>query len=158
MTMWLGAVADAAPGQGKAKGARPQGKGDGKGIPAEILKRFDKDGDGKLNDAERDAAKKAREERGGKPGQPGRPGQPGGGDGKMREEVLKRFDKNGDGKLNDEEKAAAKKAHDERGGGDGKMREEILKRFDKDGDGKLNDEEKAAAKKAHDERVNKNKK
>ncbi|MEK6257313.1 MAG: EF-hand domain-containing protein [Planctomycetota bacterium] len=114
LTMWLGTVADAAPGQGKAKGARPQGKGQGREIPAEILKRFDKDGDGKLNDAERDAAKKAREERGGKPGQPGRPGQPGGGDGKMREEVLKRFDKDGDGKLNDAEKAAAKKAHDER--------------------------------------------
>ncbi|MBC8116582.1 MAG: hypothetical protein H7062_19490 [Candidatus Saccharimonas sp.] len=111
LTMWLGTVADAAPGQGKAKGARPQGKGDGKGIPAEILKRFDKDGDGKLNDTERAAAKKAHEERGGRPG---KPGQPGGGDGKLREEILKRFDKDGDGKLNDEERAAAKKAHDER--------------------------------------------
>ena len=101
LTMLLGAVADAAPGQGKPKGARPQGKG----IPAEILKRFDKDGDGKLNDAERGAAKKAHEERG---------GQPGGADGKLREEILKRFDKNNDGKLNEEERAAAKKAHEER--------------------------------------------
>ena len=104
LTMWLGAVADAAPGQGKAKGARPQGKG----IPAEILKRFDKDGDGKLNEQERQAAKQAMAERG------GRPGQPGGGDGKLREEILKRFDKDGDGKLNEAERAAAKKAHDER--------------------------------------------
>ena len=108
LTMLVGAVADAAPGQGKAKGARPQGKGNGQ-MHAEILKRFDKDGDGKLNDTERAAAKKAHEERG------GRPGQPGGGDGKMREEILKRFDKDGDGKLNEEERAAAKKAHEERG-------------------------------------------
>ena len=108
LTMLLGPLADAAPGQGKAKGARPQGKGEGKGIPAEILKRFDKDGDGKLNDAERAAAKKAHDEKG------GRPGQAGGGDGKHREEIVKRFDKDGDGKLNDQERAAAKKAHDER--------------------------------------------
>jgi Ca2+-binding EF-hand superfamily protein len=115
LTMWLTAVADAAPGQGKAKGARKQERGDGQGIPAEVLKRFDKDGDGKLNDAERAAAKKAREERGGRPGRPGQPGGGGGsGDGKLREEILKRFDKDGDGKLNDEERAAAKKAHDER--------------------------------------------
>ena len=105
LTMLVGAVADAVPGQGKAKGARPQGKGNGQ-MQAEILKRFDKDGDGKLNDTERAAAKKAHEERG---------GQPGGGDGKMREEILKRFDKDGDGKLNEEERAAAKKAHEERG-------------------------------------------
>ena len=102
LTMLLGPVADAAPGQGKAKGARPQGKG----MHAEILKRFDKDGDGKLNEAERAAAKKAHDERG---------GQAGGGDGKRREEIIKRFDKDGDGKLNEAERAAAKKAHDERG-------------------------------------------
>ncbi len=112
LTMWLGAVADAAPGQDRAKGARPQRPGQGREIPAEILKRFDKDGDGKLNDTERAAARKAREERGGAPGKPGQPG--GVGDGKLREEILKRFDKDGDGKLNDQERAAAKKAHDER--------------------------------------------
>ena len=106
LTMLLGTVADAAPGQGKAKGARPQGKG----IPAEILKRFDKDGDGKLNDAERAAAKKAHDEKGGRPGQAGG----GAGDGKMREEIIKKFDKDGDGKLNEQERAAVKKAHDER--------------------------------------------
>ena len=111
LTMWLGAVADAAPGQGKAKGARPQGKGDGKGIPAEILKRFDKDGDGKLNDTERAAAKKAHEEKGGRPGQAGGDA----GDGKLREEIIKKFDKDGDGKLNEQERAAAKKVHEERG-------------------------------------------
>ena len=59
LTMLLGTVADAAPGQGKAKGVRPQGKG----MQGEVLKRFDKDGDGKLNDQERAAAKKAHDER-----------------------------------------------------------------------------------------------
>lgn len=108
-TVFLGAVADAAPAQGRLKGVRPQGRGDGKGIPAEIIKRFDKDGDGKLSDTERAAARKAHEERG------GRAGQPGGAEGKLREEVLKRFDKDGDGKLNEEERTAAKKAREERG-------------------------------------------
>ena len=115
LTMLLSAVADAAPGQGKAKGARPPGKGNGHQIPAEVLKRFDKDGDGKLNETERAAAKKAREERGGRPGQPGGGGKPGG-DGKMKDEILKRFDKDGDGKLNEAEREAAKKAREERGG------------------------------------------
>lgn len=119
LTMLLSSVGEAAPGQGKAKGARPQGKGNGPNVPAEVLKRFDKDGDGKLNETERAAAKKAHDERGGGPGQPGGNGKPGAGkpgDGKMKEELLKRFDKDGDGKLNEAERAAAMKAREERGG------------------------------------------
>ena len=46
----------------------------------------------------------------------------------------KEFDKDGDGKLNDEEKKAMRE--------DG--RKKMLARFDKDGDGKLSDEEKKA--------------
>ena len=114
LAMLLGSVGEAAPGQGKAKGARPQEKGNGQNVPAEVLKRFDKDGDGKLNETERAAAKKAHDERGGRPGQPGGDGKPG--DGKMKEEILKRFDKDGDGKLNEAERAAAMKAREERGG------------------------------------------
>lgn len=115
LTMLFSAVVDAAPGQGKAKGARPQGKGNGSQIPAEVLKRFDKDGDGKLNETERAAAKKAMGERGGRPGQFGGDGKTGG-DGKMKDEILKRFDKDSDGKLNEAEREAAKKAREERGG------------------------------------------
>lgn len=91
-------------------------------------------------------------------GRPGarRPGGPGGPGGEaFREAMLKKFDKDGDGKLSDEEKAAAMK---ERGagrpagkgpagrgpGGPGGFAE-LMKKFDKDGDGKLSDEEKAAA-------------
>ncbi len=99
---------------------------------AEAIKRFDKDGDGKLNEQEREAARAAFQKsgRGGKgkgraggkgkgrpggkgKGRPGgkgkgRPGGKGGGKGRpggpdgqrpSAEEIMKRFDKNDDGKL-----------------------------------------------------------
>ena len=116
----------------------------------EMIKRFDKDGDGKLNEEEKAAARAEMRKEGG--------GRPGGG--RMHEEILKRFDKDGDGKLNDAERAAFEKAWDERmknggqgGPGGGRMREEMIKRFDKDGDGKLNDAERAEARKAMEERL-----
>ena len=49
-------------------------------------------------------------------------------------QLIERFDKDKDGKLNAEERAAASKAR----------KAEILKRFDKDKDGKLNAEERKA--------------
>jgi len=86
-------------------------------LPPEIIEKFDKDGDGKLNDDERKAARAGREEM----------------MQARKAEMLKKFDKDGDGKLSDEERAA--------------MREErkkmILEKFDKDKDGELSDEEKA---------------
>lgn len=60
-------------------------------------------------------------------------------------EVIKEFDKDGDGKLSDAEKSVAKetmkKRHDEK-------RAEMIKKFDKDGDGKLNAEEQKAMREA----------
>jgi Ca2+-binding EF-hand superfamily protein len=111
----LGLVGAAYAEEGKPK--RPEHK-----LPPEILEKFDTNKDGKLDEAEREAAKAAREEMM-----------------KARKaEMLKKFDKDGDGKLSEEEEAA--------------MREErkkmMLQKFDKDGDGELNDEEKAAMKKA----------
>ncbi len=53
----------------------------------------------------------------------------------FKAELLKKYDANGNGKLDKEEMLKAQK-------------EAILKRFDADGDGKLNDEEKAAFEKA----------
>ena len=50
----------------------------------------------------------------------------------MREKMLKEHDKDGDGKLSDEERKAAHEARHER----------MVKEFDKDGDGKLSDEER----------------
>jgi hypothetical protein len=94
----------------------------------EFLKKFDRDGDGRLNAQERSAAmaaaQKLRAAGGGAVGglpaagaapaasqptpKPAKPKRP------SRAEVLKRFDKDGDGKLNDEEKAAAREAARER--------------------------------------------
>lgn len=130
--------------------------GEGPRDPArfqEILKKFDKDGDGKLSDAERQEAMKAR---GGAPG--GKPGEGGRLDPAKMQELIKKFDKDGDGQLNETEKQAAREEFMKlrgQGGPGGKPGEggrpnmqEILKKFDKDGDGKLSDAEKAEAIKA----------
>ena len=57
---------------------------------------------------------------------------------KMPPFVIKKFDKHGDGELNDEEKAAARAEMAAR-------KKEVMAKFDKDGDGKLNEEERKAA-------------
>jgi len=59
----------------KKKGEKPQRKGP----PAELLAKFDKDKDGKLDEAERKA---------------------------LRDAVVKKFDKNKDGKLDEQERKA----------------------------------------------------
>jgi EF hand len=89
--------------------------------------------------------------------------------GKLPPAILKEFDKDGDGKLSDEERKAMREAMEARmkerrkemlekydADGDGKLSEEeiakaradrqaeILKKYDKDGDGKLSEEERAA--------------
>lgn len=79
-------------------------------------------------------------------------------DEKMRERMLKQFDKDGDGKLSESEKATMKKIMKERKeradlNGDGTVseaerkaaREEMLKRLDTDGDGKVSKEERDSA-------------
>jgi len=104
----------------------------------EILKKFDKNGDGELNEEEKAAMKEAREKHRGKRGEGDRPN---------RKEMLKKFDTDGDGKLNEEERAALKEAMKKR------HHAEALKRFDKDGDGELNEEERAAAKEAAKKRI-----
>jgi hypothetical protein len=65
-----------------------------------------------------------------------------------REAMIKRFDKNGDGKLSDDEKAEAQKAlKGKKGEARPAKLTEAMKKFDADGDGKLSDDEKAAMKK-----------
>ena len=86
-----------------AFGEPPKGKGERGGnrpVPQEMLKKFDKDGDGKLNEDERKAAGQAR-----------------------KAEMLKRFDKDGDGKLSEEEREALPK-RGPRGEGKGKGKPE----------------------------------
>jgi Ca2+-binding EF-hand superfamily protein len=78
-------------------------------MPKEVIEKFDKDGDGKLNETEMKAAREAHQA-----------------------EMIKKFDKDGDGKLSPEELKAAGEAR----------RAEMIKKFDKDGDGKLSDDEK----------------
>jgi hypothetical protein len=87
------------------------------GPPPEMVKEFDKDGDGKLSDDERTAmreAMKAKAE-------------------ERRKEMIKKYDTDGDGKLSKEER--------EKAGADRKA--EMLKRYDKNGDGELSQEERA---------------
>lgn len=95
-------------------------------VPPAILEKFDEDGDGKLNEKEREAAREERQKQ----------------MEARRAEALEKFDKDGDGKLNMEERKEAMKAR----------RAEILKRFDENGDGKLSKEERAEARKAMPQR------
>ncbi len=129
--------------------APPVAEVDTKGIDPtkDITKRFDLDGDGMLDDKERAAAVAFMAK------QPSAaPAATTGGKGKkgkgadmenLPERVVARFDTNKDGKLDDAERAEAKKAVEERGGG--KMRDELIKRFDKNSNGKLDDDERTAA-------------
>ena len=113
------------------------------------MKRFDRDGDGKLDDAERAAAKEILMKE-----QPTatsvdatseRPGPEA-----MRTRLLEMFDQNKDGRLDDYEVATAMKAVEERGG---RMRDELVKRFDRNGNGQLDDDERMAAQKFLKERT-----
>ncbi|HRT29979.1 MAG TPA: hypothetical protein P5527_09305, partial [Kiritimatiellia bacterium] len=61
----------------------------------------------------------------------------------------KQFDKDGDGKLNDEERKAMMEEMQKRRPNAGPQFQERMKQFDKDGDGKLNDEERKAMREAH---------
>jgi hypothetical protein len=113
---------------------------------AELLKRFDKNGDGKLDDDElaeahevmmkeqmaRQAAKSA---------------SPEGGE-RFRQMMLEMFDKNHDGRLDDDERAEARKYAEAHGLGEGgAVREALIKRFDKNRDGKLDAAETAELRK-----------
>lgn len=62
-----------------------------------------------------------------------------------KKRVIEQFDKDGDGKLNEEEKAEAMAALKDKMGDatPEQIRERLKEHFDADGDGKLNDEERA---------------
>ena len=106
----------------------------------EMLKKFDKDGDGKLNKAEQAALREGLAKLRGQGGR-----GPGRGDRKPPVQILEKFDKDGDGELNEEERGAMREEF-------AKRRAEAMKKFDKDGDGKLNEEERAALRKAMSQR------
>ena len=97
-------------------------------LPPEMMQKFDKDGDGKLNEEERAAAKEAMKGR----------------EEAYRKEMLEKFDKDGDGKLSEEEHEAAKKERMEKHEA---RKKELLAKYDKDGDGELSEDEKKAIQK-----------
>ncbi len=86
----------------------------------------------------------------------GRPDRAGGED--RRQKMLEKFDADGDGKLNEAEKAKLQKEIGKRPGGPGgrrpspEQRKKLLAEFDADKDGKLNEEERAKARAAMRER------
>jgi Ca2+-binding EF-hand superfamily protein len=92
------------------------------------------------------------------------PGEGKGSRAEVREKVLQKFDKNGNGQLDPDEREAAKEAMQKRreqGGGKGQAgqgardperRQKLLEKFDTDGDGKLSESERAAAKEARAKR------
>ena len=102
----------------------------------ELLKRFDKNGDGKLDDDERAEAKETALTEQVDRQMSRATGFPGGLE-QFRAEALEMFDKNRDGRLDDDERGAAQKF--------GAEAEEFKKRFDRNGDGAWNPEERARA-------------
>ncbi len=108
-----------------AEKAKPEGAKRPDGLPAEVIAKYDKDGDGKLNETERAEAAKNRPARPGEGEGKGRPGAAAGG------EMFKRADKNSDGKLTKDEVPG--EAWDR------------LSKADKDSDGAITEEEIKAA-------------
>lgn len=100
------------------KGKERKGKERGNKMHEAMLKQFDKDGDGKLNEEEKTALKAAMAER--------------------KAATIKKYDTDGNGELSKEEKAAGMKA----------FKEEMLKKYDADGNGELSKEERQDAHKA----------
>jgi hypothetical protein len=107
----------------------PPSDGEPRPSREEVMNRFDADGDGTLNEAEREAMREAMP----KHGHHGKPGRP------SREEILERYDADGDGELNEEERAALREDREARRE---ERRQQMLERFDADGDGELSEEER----------------
>ena len=112
----------------------------------ELLKRFDKNHDGKLDEDETADAHEAMMQ--GQMNRQAAIGRAPGGE-QARTWLLEMFDKNHDGRLDDDERAEARKYAEERGlGADGAVRADLVKQFDKNGDGKLDPDELAAMRQA----------
>ena len=150
----------------KAKAAKKSGRSTPR---AAFIKRFDKDGDGKLNEAERKAASKARKAQGARQSDrvsdKARPNSGGreryAAAAKRIKEAVKA------GKITEaqgKERLAAYRKRLGEGRGESRgdssrsrqTREELMKRFDKDGNGKLDEDERAALRKAMSDRYSGN--
>ena len=128
---------------------KKEGKGKRGEMRKKLIEKFDADGDGKLSDDEKAKAREAMKKRrgqgrsGGDKARGGRgKGRPGGGaSADFRKKMLEKYDADGDGKLNEEERGKARKEMQKHFK---ERREAMLKKFDKDGDGKLNEDERKA--------------
>lgn len=100
----------------------------------ELLKRYDKNGDGKLDEDERADAHEAMLKQ-----QMTRQPNSGASVAETRQKMTEMFDKNRDGRLDEEERAEMRKYTAEHGVT--YTAAELVKRFDRDGDSKLNVEE-----------------
>ncbi len=134
--------------------AEEEGK---QGRRAKLLEKFDANGDGKLDETERKAAREA-----------------------LKAKILEKFDEDGDGKLSEDERAKAKEARPKRRRGRGMrgrrmahargddqaprgrrggrrlpeaVKQKLLKQFDENQDGKLDKSEREAAKKARKAKI-----
>lgn len=128
-----GAEEAAGPRKGPGKMRRPPMERPGMDHAA-MLEKFDADGDGKLSDTEKAAAREAMQKK----------------REAARKEWMAKADTDGDGKVSPEEREAAREKMAE---ANPAMKERMLKRFDKDGDGKLSDDERAEARKARAARM-----
>ena len=146
---------DAKPAKAKAakKSDRPSREG--------IIKRFDKDGDGKLNEAERKAAAALRKAQGARQSDrasdKARPNS--GGRERYAAAAMKIKEAVKAGKITEaqgKDRLAAFRKRLGEGRGDsgrsGQTREELMKRYDKNKDGKLDEDERAALRKAMSDR------
>ncbi len=97
----------------EAKRERPE-----RPIHAAALKKFDKDGDGKLSEDEKAEMRRVMGER----------------RDARQQEILKRFDADGDGTLSEDERKLVRET----------IHKEMLAKYDADGDGKLDQTERAA--------------
>jgi len=129
-------------GKAKTKGLK-EGKA-GAGEPAQdgemyvkFMQRFDENGDGKLDEAERAKAQEAYEKKDGPLGERG---------GEMRKKALEMFDANKDGKLDDKERAKLNEhAEKMKNRTPEEMKKDYLARFDANKDGKLDEKERVKA-------------
>ncbi|MES2925049.1 MAG: hypothetical protein V4819_26065 [Verrucomicrobiota bacterium] len=104
-TCSFAAAQEGAPPPPPAQGERPERPQ--RQVPPDVLKKFDKDGDGKLSQEEGKAAREA-----------------------MQAERIKKYDKDGDGKLSDEERKTMQADNEAK-------RKALLEKYDADKNGKL---------------------
>ena len=141
--------------------AKEANKSDRRTQRAAFIKRFDKDGDGKLNESERKAAGEARKAKGSsksdRASDKARPNS--GGRERYAAAAMKINEAVKAGKITEaqgkERLAAFRKQLGEGRGDSGRSRqtrEELMKRYDKNKDGKLDEDERAALRKAMSDR------